>query len=437
MKISLSIIATLLVSQTEAFSTVPRASASFKNGQRSTFGASSPSALAFAPKADVTEPATLDFATELGAATLGSDLVQQKNKADDKNPAVVWERFSNWITSTENRLYIGWFGTLMFPTLLAATTCFITAFLAAPPVDIDGIREPVAGSLLYGNNIISGAVVPSSNAIGMHFYPIWEAASMDEWLYNGGEYQLIVLHFLLGVMSYMGREWELSYRLGMRPWIFLAFSAPVAAATAVFLTYPIGQGSFSDGMPLGISGTFNFMLVFQAEHNILMHPFHMLGVAGVFGGALFSAMHGSLVTSSLIRETTENESTNAGYKFGQEEETYNIVAAHGYFGRLIFQYASFNNSRALHFFLAAWPVIGIWLTAMGVSTMAFNLNGFNFNQSVVDSEGRVINTWADIINRADLGMEVMHERNAHNFPLDLANDGDIIPVAMEAPSVNA
>jgi photosystem II P680 reaction center D1 protein len=30
-----------------------------------------------------------------------------------------------------------------------------------------------------------------------------------------------------------------------------------------------------------------------------MHPFHMLGVAGVFGGALFSAMHGSLVTSSL------------------------------------------------------------------------------------------------------------------------------------------
>jgi len=159
---------------------------------------------------------------------------------------------------------------------------------------------------------------------------------------------------------------------------------------------------------------------FQAEHNILMHPFHMLGVAGVFGGSLFSAMHGSLVTSSLIRETTENESANAGYRFGQEEETYNIVAAHGYFGRLIFQYASFNNSRSLHFFLAAWPVVGIWFTSLGLSTMAFNLNGFNFNQSVVDSQGRVINTWADIINRANLGMEVMHERNAHNFPLDLA-----------------
>ena len=120
------------------------------------------------------------------------------------------------------------------------------------------------------------------------------------------------------------------------------------------------------------------MLVFQAEHNILMHPFHMLGVAGVFGRSLFSAMHGSLVTSSLVRETTETEFY--GYKFGQEEETYNIIAAHGYFGRLIFQYASFNNSRSLHFFLAAWPVVGIWLTALGVSTMAFNLNGFNFNR---------------------------------------------------------
>ena len=331
-----------------------------------------------------------------------------------------WEDFCRWVTSTNNRLYVGWFGTLMIPCLLAAAIAFTIGIIAAPPVVIDGIREPVAGSFLYGNNIISAAIVPSSNAIGLHFYPIWEAGTLEEWLYNGGTYQLVVFHFLLGIFAYMGREWELSYRLGMRPWIFVAYSAPVAAASAVFLVYPFGQGSFSDGMPLGISGTFNFMLVFQAEHNILMHPFHMLGVAGVFGGALFSAMHGSLVTSSLIRETSETVSQNYGYKFGQEEETYNIVAAHGYFGRLIFQYASFNNSRSLHFFLAAFPVIGIWFTSLGVSTMAFNLNGFNFNQSIVDSESRVINTWGDILNRANLGLEVMHERNAHNFPLDLA-----------------
>ena len=154
----------------------------------------------------------------------------------------------------------------------------------------------------------------------------------------------------------------------------------------------------------------------------------MLGVPDVFDGSLFSVMNGSLVTSSLIRETIENEYANAGYRFGQEEETYNIVAAHGYFGRLIFQYVSFNNSCSLHLFLAAWLIVGIWFTILGINTMAFNINGFNFNQSVVDSQGCVINTWVDIINRANLGMEVMHERNAHNFPLDLA--------AVEAPSIN-
>lgn len=348
----------------------------------------------------------------------------------------LWERFCRWVTSTENRFYIGWFGVLMIPTLLTATFCFIIAFVAAPPVDIDGIREPVSGALLYGNNIITAAVVPSSNAIGLHFYPIWDAMSMEEWLYNGGPYQLIVFHFLIGIFCYMGREWELSYRLGMRPWIAVAYSAPVAAATAVLLIYSIGQGSFSDGLPLGISGTFNFMFVLQAEHNVLMHPFHMLGVIGVFGGALFSAMHGSLVTSSLIRETTEMESQNSGYKFGQEEETYNIVAAHGYFGRLIFQYASFNNSRALHFLLAAWPVVGIWFASLAVACFAFNLNGFNFNQSLLDSQGRVIFTWADVLNRAGLGIEAMHERNVHNFPLDLAA-GEQVPVALQAPAIHS
>jgi len=331
-----------------------------------------------------------------------------------------WGYLIGFLLSTSNRFYVGWFGILMFPCLGLAIIAYVAAFIFAPPVDIDGIREPVAGSLLYGNNIITGAVIPSSNAIGVHFYPVWESLGFDEWLYNGGTYQFVVLHFIGGVSSWMGREWEFSFRLGMRPWIFVAFSAPLVAATAVFVFYPIGQGSFSDGMPLGISGTFNFMLVFQAEHNILMHPFHILGVAGVFGGSLFSAMHGSLVTSSLLAETFNDVSLNVGYNFGQEDETYSISAAHGYFGRLIFQYASFNNSRSLHFFLAAWPVIGIWFTALGVSTMAFNLNGLNFNQSIIDSSGHLINSWADIVNRADLGMEVMHERNAHHYPLDLA-----------------
>ena len=66
-----------------------------------------------------------------------------------------------------------------------------------------------------------------------------------------------------------------------------------------------------------------------------MHPFHMAGVAGMFGGSLFK---GNAWFSSYFifnqRDNRERESKLHGYKFGQEEEIYNIVVAHGYFGRL-------------------------------------------------------------------------------------------------------
>jgi hypothetical protein len=48
----------------------------------------------------------------------------------------------------------------------------------------------------------------------------WEAASVDEWLYNGGPYELIVLHFLLGVACYMGREWERPFAETIWSWSF-------------------------------------------------------------------------------------------------------------------------------------------------------------------------------------------------------------------------
>ena len=80
----------------------------------------------------------------------------------------LWQSYLNWVTSTNNRLYLGHFSTLMIPCLLAATICFIIAFIANPPVDLDGVREPISGSLLYGNNLITAAVLPTSNAIGLH-----------------------------------------------------------------------------------------------------------------------------------------------------------------------------------------------------------------------------------------------------------------------------
>ncbi|RDY06820.1 Photosystem II protein D1, partial [Mucuna pruriens] len=96
----------------------------------------------------------------------------------------------------------------------------------------------------------------------------------------------------------------------------------------------------------------------------------------VFDDSLFGDMHGLLVTFSLIREITENESTNEGYRFGEGEESCNIVDAHGYFGLFIFQYVGFNNSHSIHFFLAAWPSVAIYFIGLGISTITFNLNVF-------------------------------------------------------------
>ncbi len=352
-----------------------------------------------------------------------------------KTLSQVWQQFCQWVTSTDNRLYIGWFGVLMIPTLATAAITFIIAFIAAPPVDTTGTGAPIAGSLLDGNNLMTAAVVPTSAAIGLHFYPIWAAASVDEWLYNGGPYQLIVLHFVIGIICYQDREWELSYRLGMRPWISLAFTAPVAAALSVLLIYPIGQGGFAAGMPLGISGTFTFMMQFQADHNILMSPLHQLGVVGVVGGAFCCAMHGSLVTSTLVRKTGENESINAGYRFGQKEATYRFDVAQTYQHRTWGRYLTFPNSRSLHFMLAAIPVAGIWSAALGVDISGLNFHRLNLSQPALYSNGRIIQTWADRVTQINVGLQSVSEsrfqelllESQRPLPMDWVA-GDSVPV---------
>lgn len=360
---------------------------------------------------------------EVGGAVPQTDRPDQITVNDQTSPqrrSLSWERFCRWVTSTENRVYIGWFGVLMVPCLATAAIVFIIAIIAAPPVDVSGTGEYIAGSLMSGNNLITAAVVPTSAAIGLHFYPIWEAASIQEWLSNGGPYQLILLHFLIGIICYQDREWELSYRLGMRPWVSLAFTAPVAACMAVFLVYPVAQGGFAAGMPLGISGTFTFMFLFEADHHILMNPLHQMGVMGVFGGAFLCAVHGSLVTSTVFRKTNPEESINAGYHLGQREATYSFVAAQRYQQRLWWKGISFPNSRTVHFFLAALPVAGIWSAALSIDMAAFNFDKILFQKpAALHSRGNPVPTWADIVYLGDRGLAAPQERAEHTFPSEL------------------
>ena len=44
------------------------------------------------------------------------------------------------------------------------------------------------------------------NALGVHFYSLWETSTLFEWAYNGGSYQFVIFHFLSGFMSIFNFE---------------------------------------------------------------------------------------------------------------------------------------------------------------------------------------------------------------------------------------
>lgn len=67
--------------------------------------------------------------------------------------------------------------------------------------------------------------------------------------------------------------------------------------------------------------------------------------------------------------------------FSQECETYKIVAAHGYFDRLIIQLAEFKNGRALHFSLDAFPIVTVWVTSVGRAPRAGRWGGRHWTRS--------------------------------------------------------
>ena len=96
---------------------------------------------------------------------------------------------------------------------LCRSSCLVIIFTAAP----DGTRVTSRATRIRGH--ISSDPVTSMvlGCMNLRAGSIREHASLDEWLSNSGARQFIVCHFFIGICGYMGREWELSYRLGMRP----------------------------------------------------------------------------------------------------------------------------------------------------------------------------------------------------------------------------
>ena len=199
-----------------------------------------------------------------------------------------------------------------------------------------------------------------------------------------GLWAFVALHGAFALIGFMLRQFELARLIGIRPYNAIAFSGPIAVFVSVFLIYPLGQSSWFFAPSFGVAAIFRFLLFLQGFHNWTLNPFHMMGVAGILGGALLSAIHGVTVENTLY-EDGEQANTFKAFDSTQEEETYSMVTANRFWSQ-IFGIA-FSNKRWLHFFMLFVPVMGLWTSSIGIIGLALNLRAYDFvSQEIRASE---------------------------------------------------
>ena len=185
----------------------------------------------------------------------------------------------------------------------------------------------------------------------------------------------MALHGAFALIGFMLRQFEIARLVNIRPYNAIAFSGPIAVFVSVFLIYPLGQSSWFFAPSFGVAAIFRFLLFLQGFHNWTLNPFHMMGVAGILGGALLCAIHGATVENTLY-EDGEQANTFKAFEPTQEEETYSMVTANRFWSQ-IFGIA-FSNKRWLHFFMLFVPVMGLWTASIGIIGLALNLRAYDF-----------------------------------------------------------
>ena len=92
----------------------------------------------------------------------------------------------------------------------------------------------------------------------------------------------------------------------------------------------------------------------------------MMGVAGILGGALLSAIHQDGSSYSTFRALSPT----------QPEETYSMITANRFWSQVFG--VAFSNTRWLHFFMLFVPLAGLWTSSLGIVGLAFNLRAYDF-----------------------------------------------------------
>ena len=72
----------------------------------------------------------------------------------------------------------------------------------------------------------------------------------------------------------------------------------------------------------GIAAIFRFLLFLQGFHNWTLNPFHMVGVAGILGGAL-SAIHGATVINTIYQDGGAYTTFRAFFTYSARRNLFN------------------------------------------------------------------------------------------------------------------
>jgi photosynthetic reaction center L subunit len=169
------------------------------------------------------------------------------------------------------------------------------------------------GLIVYGAaigptwNIWQISIDPPDLSYGLGFAPLKE----------GGLWQLITICALGAFGSWVGRQAEISRKLGMGYHVPIAFSVAVFAYFSLVVIRPVLLGAWGHGFPYGIFSHLDWVsnVGYQYLH-FHYNPAHMLAVTFFFTTTFALSLHGGLVLSAAnppksdkVVKTAEHENT--------------------------------------------------------------------------------------------------------------------------------
>ncbi|CAN6454791.1 unnamed protein product [Victoria cruziana] len=280
----------------------------------------------------------------------------------------LFDIMDDWLRR-DHFIFVGWSGLLLFPcTYFALGGWFIgTTFVAS------WYTHGLASSYLEGCNFLTAAVSTPSNSLAHSLLLLWGPEAQGDfirWCQLGGLWTCFMLC-----------QFELARFVQLRPYNTIAFSD----------FYPLGQSSWFFAPSFGVAAIFRFILFFQGFHNWTLNPFHMMRVVGVLGVALLCAIHGATVENTLF---DDGDGANTFHAFNptQTEETYSMVTANRFWSQIFG--VAFSYKCWLHFFMLFIPVTSLWMSALGVVSLALNLHAYDFiSQEIRAVEDREFETF--------------------------------------------